>query len=102
MHNDHDDADRVSRRDLLLGINAALLALSTSPGLPALARNAASSPAGTYDVHEIENSWIPMPDGVKLAARIWLPDSAKQHPVPAIFNYCPYFARLNSRLGDET
>jgi putative CocE/NonD family hydrolase len=102
MQNDNENPDRVSRRDLLLGINAALLALSTGPGLPALARNAASSPAGTYDVHEIENSWIPMPDGVKLAARIWLPDSAKQHPVPALFNYCPYFARLNSRLGDET
>ncbi len=23
---------------------------------------------------EIENLWIPMPDGVKLAARIWLPE----------------------------
>jgi uncharacterized protein len=102
MHNDHDDADRVSRRDLLLGINAALLALSTGSVMPALARNAASSAGGSYAVHEIENSWIPMPDGVKLAARIWLPDSAQQHPVPAIFNYCPYFARLNSRLGDET
>jgi uncharacterized protein len=53
-------------------------------------------------ITEIENEWIEMPDGVKLAARIWLPEDAEQHPVPAIFNYCPYFARLFTRAEDET
>ncbi|MGA2871730.1 MAG: CocE/NonD family hydrolase, partial [Verrucomicrobiota bacterium] len=96
-----DEADLLSRRDLLLGINAALLALSTGSAMPALARNTSSSPTGTHHVHEIENTWIPMPDGVKLAARIWLPDNARQHPVPAIFNYCPYFARLFTRPDDD-
>jgi putative CocE/NonD family hydrolase len=38
---------------------------------------------------------------VKLAARIWLPENAERHPVPAIFNYCPYFARLFTRSGDD-
>ncbi len=53
-------------------------------------------------VKEIENVWIEMPDGVELAARIWLPEGAEQHPVPAILNYCPYFARLFTRAEDET
>ena len=35
-------------------------------------------------VREIENLWIPMPDGVKLAARIWLPEDAATDPVPAM------------------
>lgn len=38
----------------------------------------------------IENIWIPMSDGVKLAARIWLPVDAEQNPVPAILEYIPY------------
>ena len=38
----------------------------------------------------IENTWIPMPDGCRLAARIWLPADAMAHPVPAIVDYVPY------------
>ncbi|MEQ1955423.1 CocE/NonD family hydrolase [Mesorhizobium yinganensis] len=44
-------------------------------------------------VREIENTWIPMPDGVKLAARIWLPEDAEADPVPAILEYLPYRKR---------
>ncbi len=44
-------------------------------------------------VREIENTWIEMPDGVKLAARIWLPDDAEADPVPAILEYLPYRKR---------
>ena len=44
-------------------------------------------------VREIENTWIPMPDGVKLAARIWLPEDAEDDPVPAILEYLPYRKR---------
>ena len=56
---------------------------------------------GPHEVREIENTWIAMPDGVKLAARIWLPEGAERHPVPAILNYVPYFARLFTRPGDD-
>jgi uncharacterized protein len=28
-------------------------------------------------------------DGTRLSARIWLPDDAEQHPVPATFEYVP-------------
>ena len=38
-------------------------------------------------VREIENTWITMPDGVRLAARIWLPEDADDDPVPAILEY---------------
>jgi hypothetical protein len=44
-------------------------------------------------VREIENVWIPMPDGVNLAARIWLPEDAEADPVPAILEYLPYRKR---------
>ena len=35
-------------------------------------------------VREIENTFITMPDGVKLAARIWMPADADKNPVPMI------------------
>lgn len=41
-------------------------------------------------VKVIENSWIPLSDGNRLAARIWLPESADRSPVPAILEYLPY------------
>ena len=54
---------------------------------------------GHYGVREIENNWIRMPDGVHLAARIWIPEG--EVPVPTIFTYSPYFARLFTRAGDD-
>ena len=44
-------------------------------------------------VREIENTWIPMSDGVRLAARIWLPEDASADPVPAVLEYLPYRKR---------
>ncbi|MEZ4619897.1 MAG: CocE/NonD family hydrolase [Caldilineaceae bacterium] len=43
-----------------------------------------------HAIREIENCWIPLADGTRLAARIWLPVDAETHPVPAIFEYLPY------------
>jgi uncharacterized protein len=43
-----------------------------------------------YPVRVIRHEWIPMPDGCRLAARIWLPEQAEREPVPAIFEYVPY------------
>jgi predicted acyl esterase len=39
---------------------------------------------------QIENTWILLADGARLAARIWLPEDAQAHPVPAILEYIPY------------
>jgi uncharacterized protein len=41
-------------------------------------------------VRTIEHTWIPMPDGIRLAARIWLPEDAQPAPVPAILDFLPY------------
>jgi predicted acyl esterase len=35
-------------------------------------------------IREIETVWIPMSDGTRLAARVWLPADADSAPVPAI------------------
>jgi putative CocE/NonD family hydrolase len=48
-------------------------------------------------VRVIRHEWIEMPDGCKLAARIWLPEDALERPVPAIFEYVPY--RKNDGLA---
>jgi predicted acyl esterase len=44
-------------------------------------------------VRVIEHAMIPLKDGTRLAARIWLPDDAEQDPVPAILEYLPYRKR---------
>src|SRR5688572_4003594 len=44
-------------------------------------------------VRSIENVWIPMSDGTKIAARIWLPEDAEKKPVPALMEYIPYRKR---------
>ena len=43
-----------------------------------------------YPIQEIENCWIPLSDGTRLAARIWMPVDAAANPVPALFEYLPY------------
>ncbi len=44
----------------------------------------------SHRVKEIEHFEIPMPDGCRLAARLWMPDDAETRPVPAILEYIPY------------
>ncbi|MDQ1000745.1 putative CocE/NonD family hydrolase [Neobacillus niacini] len=52
-------------------------------------------------VREIEHVWIPMSDGSRLAARIWLPEDAEQNPVPAILEYLPYRKNDFTALRDS-
>jgi putative CocE/NonD family hydrolase len=54
-----------------------------------------------HGVEVLENVWIPLPDGQRLAARIWLPEGARDRPVPAIFEYLPYRKRDLTRLRDD-
>ncbi len=44
-------------------------------------------------VRLIDHTLIPLKDGTTLAARIWLPQDAERHPVPAILEYLPYRKR---------
>ncbi|WP_199825244.1 CocE/NonD family hydrolase [Halomonas sp. G11] len=55
-----------------------------------------------HRVRQLEHVSIPMKDGVELAARIWLPADAEQHPVPAILEYIPYRKRDFTRTRDAT
>jgi putative CocE/NonD family hydrolase len=54
-----------------------------------------------HAVREIENCFIPMRDGCRLAARIWLPADADTMPVPALLEYIPYRKRDFMRVRDE-
>jgi len=49
----------------------------------------------------LENVWIPLSDGTRLAARIWLPDETFSQPVPAILEYLPYRKRGGSEARDD-
>ena len=51
-------------------------------------------------VREIENLWIPLSDGVRLAARAWLPETPERTPVPAVLEYIPYRKRDMTALRD--
>ena len=51
-------------------------------------------------VKEIENLWIPLSDGIKLAARMWIPEDAEEKPVPAILEYLPYRKRDGTIVRD--
>lgn len=50
-------------------------------------------------VHEIENVFIPMSDGTRIAARLFLPKDAG--PAPVILEYLPYRKRDFMRARDE-
>lgn len=48
-----------------------------------------------------ENIWIPLADGTRLAARLWLPEGAETAPAPAVLEYIPYRKRDGTRGRDE-
>jgi putative CocE/NonD family hydrolase len=49
-------------------------------------------------VRVVENLFIPLADGVRLAARVWFPDASR---APAILEYIPYRKRDGTRSRDE-
>jgi putative CocE/NonD family hydrolase len=49
----------------------------------------------------VEIEWIPMKDGRRLAARLFLPKDAGVKRYPAILEYIPYRRRDGTRLGDD-
>ena len=52
-----------------------------------------------FAVRLVENVFIPMPDGIRLAATLWLPDTPDK--VPAILEYLPYRKREGTRGRDH-
>ena len=51
---------------------------------------ASAWPAGAVEIEVVDPVWIPLGDGTRLCARIWMPRDAQQRPVPAILEYLPY------------
>src|ERR1700749_1986428 len=49
----------------------------------------------------IEHFFIPLADGTRLAARLWLPADGEQRPVPAILEYIPYRKSDGTRARAE-
>ena len=56
---------------------------------------------GNRPVRRIENTYIVLSDGVRAAAKIWLPEDAEVHPVPAILEMIPYRKRDGTVFRDE-
>lgn len=50
----------------------------------------------------IKHIMIPLTDGNQLAARIWLPASAEEQPVPAVLEYIPYRKNDATAPRDQT
>ena len=72
--------------------------MATAFGAYALAAATPSPP--TYGVR-MENVWIPMKDGVRLAATLYMPDGAKPgEKFPALLDYLPYRKDDSTAAGD--
>ena len=52
-------------------------------------------------VREVEHCWIPVSGGVRLSARLWLPETPSGEPAPALLEYIPYRKRDMVRVRDE-
>jgi predicted acyl esterase len=101
----------MNRRDVLGGLAAvpvaASVAAARSPTRASAATRESRDAPSTWSlpakraVRVIENEWIPMPDGARLAVRLWIPEGAEAHPVPAVLEYLPYRKRDGVRRRDE-
>ncbi|KTD53833.1 Cocaine esterase [Legionella santicrucis] len=52
-------------------------------------------------IREINHIFIPLADGCKLAAKIWLPEQQADLPVPVILEYLPYRKRDGTAIRDQ-
>ena len=60
-----------------------------------------SGHAGDVEIEVQENVWIPLADGRRLAARLWMPRGAATGSLPAVVEYMPYRKRDATRPRDE-
>src|SRR5262249_772047 len=92
-----------TRRQVLLGT------LAAAPALAANSLFAASTPTDTpkwelppkRPFKVVESVGIPMPDGIRLSARLRIPEGAEQTRVPVVFEYIPYRKRDAYRSRDD-
>ena len=53
-----------------------------------------------FKVEESEHLAIPMPDGIKLSAKVWKPISKKSERFPVVLEYIPYRKRDGTHVRD--
>ncbi len=51
-------------------------------------------------IRYVEHLWVPMPDGVRLSASLWMPQAAEAKPVPAVLEIIPYRKRDHTAARD--
>jgi putative CocE/NonD family hydrolase len=90
------------RRDVIrTAVGAAALAAEPVRALAQAAAAEGWSLPAKGAVTMIENTFIPMPDGVKLAVQLWLPAGANPgRPAPVVVEYIPYRKRDHYRAYD--
>src|SRR3954454_9784521 len=69
-------------------------------GRKGVSRSAVGGGPDGGPVRRIDHLWIPLSDGTRLAARVWLP--AADTPVPAILEAIPYRKNDVTSVADET
>jgi hypothetical protein len=92
----------VSRRHFLVGSSAVIAsaAVGHSPASPSTKTGRAWRLPDKKPFRSIENEWITLKDGTRLAARMWLPVGAELSPVPVVWEYLPYRKRDSERHRD--
>lgn len=53
-----------------------------------------------FEIVEVADMGIVMPDGCRLSARVWMPKGAENQPVPAILEHLPYRKRDGTTARD--
>ncbi len=57
--------------------------------------------SGMTEIVETPDMAIHLPDGTRLSARVWMPEDAPRHPVPAILEFLPYRKRDGTAQRDQ-
>lgn len=95
------NALELSRREFLLASGASIVLVSTSGFGADAAHTTPWKLPEKQPIKTLENVWIPLQDGRRLAMRIWMPESAEHDPVPVVLEYLPYRKRDLTRGRDQ-
>jgi putative CocE/NonD family hydrolase len=93
---------KLTRRDFLGG-SSAVIAGTAMAGAAVFASENSGRAWQLPDkrpFRSIENEWITLKDGTRLAARMWIPEHAESSPVPVVWEYIPYRKRDFERQRD--
>ncbi|MDB9999210.1 CocE/NonD family hydrolase [Porticoccaceae bacterium] len=93
---------KISRRDILKISSIGVCTFVMSPLTGSPSKSKIRVGPEKQNLVEIENEFIHLSEGTRLAARIWMPSTASsKKPVPAILEYIPYRKRDMYRESDD-